>query len=320
MYKLILGFTALVIAGCAAFFSVKGIATLFSGAFLGVIIMAGSLELGKLVATTFLHRYWDKTSALLKAYLLIAVLLLMGITSMGTYGFLSAAYQSNAAALENITLKINTIEQQKQTINLQVNQLQERVVTLNEARKQQEKNLAAVTSNSTTKYKLVYQDAERAGKEITDIQKKIDDLQASQIEKDQEINTLKTSTLEVSDIGAFKFIAENFNQPLNVVVKWFILAIVLVFDPLAVALVLSYNTIVFKKETLKVLDVETPTVQQAESLVEEVPKVTENLTAKITENTTQVIEESVVQAEQAPEVLIQEPVKSKTRVVFSARD
>ena len=77
MFKILLGFTALLIAGCAAFFSVRGIATLFSGAFLAVIIMAGSLELGKLVATTFLHRYWSKTSTLLKTYLLTAVFALI---------------------------------------------------------------------------------------------------------------------------------------------------------------------------------------------------------------------------------------------------
>ena len=302
MYKLILGFTALLIAGCAAFFSVKGIATLFSGAFLGVIIMAGSLELGKLVATTFLHRYWSKTTLLLKVYLLVAVLLLMGITSMGTYGFLSAAYQSNAAALENVTVQIDTVEQQKQTITTQVSQLQERITTLNETRKQQEKNLAAVTSNSTTKYKLVYQDAERAGKEVSDTQKKIDDLQTSLIEKDQQINTLKTSTLEVSDIGAFKFIAENLNRPINEVVKWFILAIVLVFDPLAVALVLSYNTIVFNKEPIIIPTTKKTTKDEViEEVLEEV-------------SVPEVIEEVSV-----PEV-ISDPIKTKTRVVFNARN
>lgn len=244
MYKLLISFTALLIAGCAAFFSVKGIATLFSGAFTSAVVMASSLELGKLIATTFLHRYWSRSSFLLKAYLLIAVLVLMCITSMGTYGFLSSAYQSNASAFESIEMQAATIVQQKQSLDTQVENYQERIVTLNESRKQQEKNLSTVTSNSTTKYKLVYQDIERANKEIVELQSKIDLTRQQILEKDTAISNLKETMLVASDIGTFKFIAENFNLPLNVVVKWFILLIVAVFDPLAVALVLAWSTLI----------------------------------------------------------------------------
>jgi len=244
MFKLILGLTALLIAGCAAFFSVKGIATLFSGAFVAAIIMAGSLELGKLVATTFLHHYWNKTAFLLKMYLLAAILLLMSITSMGTYGFLSAAYQSNATKYQNIDGKIELIEQQKNNLLQQSAQLQERISTLNETRKQQEKNLTTAT---TTKYKLVYSDVERSNKEIAETNTKIDELQRAINEKDNETSLLKLEITQASDIGAFKFIAENFNIPLNTVVKWFIIAIVIVFDPLAVALILAFNTLIGKR-------------------------------------------------------------------------
>lgn len=245
MFKLILGLTALLIAGCAAFFSVKGIATLFSGAFIAAVIMAGSLELGKLVATTFLHRYWNKTAILLKLYLLSAILLLMSITSMGTYGFLSAAYQANAVKYQNVDNKIELVEQQKNNMLQQVAQLQERISTLNETRRQQEKNLTTAT---TTKYKLVYSDVERSNKEIAETNAKIDEIQRGINEKDLESTNLKLETTQANDIGAFKFIAENFNIPLNTVVKWFIIAIVIVFDPLAVALILAFNTLLINKE------------------------------------------------------------------------
>lgn len=245
MHKFMLGFTALLIAGCAALFSVKGIATLFSGAFISVIVMASSLELGKLIATTFLHYYWEKTAGLLKTYLLLAILLLMAITSMGTFGFLSAAYQNNAAAYQNTTDKIVMTEQQKTSLVDQVDQLQERITTLNETRKQQEKNLATAT---TTKYKLVYQDVENSNKEIAKTQEKIDELQTQIVLKGEEVGKLQIQASSAGDIGAFKFIAENFNMPVNTVVKWFIIAIVLVFDPLAVALVLSFNTLCMKSK------------------------------------------------------------------------
>ena len=277
MFKILLGFTALLIAGCAAFFSVRGIATLFSGAFLAVIIMAGSLELGKLVATTFLHRYWSKTSALLKTYLLIAVFALMGITSLGTYGFLSAAFQTNAAALNTVTEKIALIEQQKGSLNDQVEQLQERITTLNESRKQQEKNLSTVTSNATTKYKLVYEDVQRSGTEINKVQEKIEALQQQISVKDEDLTTLKLETTKAGDIGAFQFIAENFDMPLNTIVKWFIILIVIVFDPLAIALVLAFNTLLEnrKKEDQEYIDsivnrpVVTTVVQEPQQEVQE---------------------------------------------------
>jgi len=277
MFKILLGFTALLIAGCAAFFSVRGIATLFSGAFLAVIIMAGSLELGKLVATTFLHRYWSKTSTLLKAYLLTAVFALMGITSLGTYGFLSAAFQSNAAALNTVTEKIALIEQQKGSLNDQVGQLQERITTLNESRKQQEKNLSTVTSNATTKYKLVYEDVQRSGTEINKVQEKIEALQQQISVKDEDLTNLKLETTKAGDIGAFQFIAENFDMPLNTIVKWFIILIVIVFDPLAIALVLAFNTLLEnrKKEDQEYIDsivnrpVVTTVVQESQQEVQE---------------------------------------------------
>ena len=277
MFKILLGFTALLIAGCAAFFSVRGIATLFSGAFLAVIIMAGSLELGKLVATTFLHRYWSKTSALLKTYLLTAVFALMGITSLGTYGFLSAAFQTNAAALNTVTEKIALIEQQKGSLNDQVEQLQERITTLNESRKQQEKNLSSVTSNATTKYKLVYEDVQRSGTEINKVQEKIEALQQQISVKDEDLTNLKLETTKAGDIGAFQFIAENFDMPLNTIVKWFIILIVIVFDPLAIALVLAFNTLLEnrKKEDQEYIDsivnrpVVTTVVQEPQQEVQE---------------------------------------------------
>jgi hypothetical protein len=247
MFRILLGLTALLIAGCAAFFSVKGIATLFSGAFISVIVMAGSLELGKLIATTFLHRFWSKASKLLKTYLLVAVLLLMAITSLGTYGFLSAAFQSNAAKFENNNTKIELIEQQKNNTKEQIEQLQERIKILNESRIQQQKNLATVTSNATTKYKLVYEDIQRSNQDINSLQSKIDELQNVIAGKEQESLQLKQHELEAGDIGAFKFIAENFNMPLNDVVRMFIILLVMVFDPLAVALVLAYSTLVQSK-------------------------------------------------------------------------
>jgi len=89
----VLGLTSLLIALCAASFSVYGIGTLFAGASIAAMIMASTLEVGKIVATTFLYRYWTKSKFLLKTYLCSAIILLMVITSLGIFGYLSSAYQ-----------------------------------------------------------------------------------------------------------------------------------------------------------------------------------------------------------------------------------
>src|SRR3954468_14332398 len=92
----VLGASALLIALCAAAFSVYGIATLFAGASISAMVMASSLEIGKLVGTTFLYRYWTKCKTFLKGYLVIAIVVLMAITSLGIFGYLSAAYQKSS--------------------------------------------------------------------------------------------------------------------------------------------------------------------------------------------------------------------------------
>ena len=91
---------ALVVAGCAGYFSVWGLSQLFAGASTAVIIMATGLEVGKIVTTTALHRYWKKIAGGLRVYLTISVVVLMIITSAGIYGFLSNAYQKTANKLE----------------------------------------------------------------------------------------------------------------------------------------------------------------------------------------------------------------------------
>ena len=83
-----IGLSALFIAGSAAAFSVYGLAKLFSGAFLSVVIMAGALELGKLVTASFLYRYWNSIANWLKVYMTVGVITLVGITSAGIFGFL----------------------------------------------------------------------------------------------------------------------------------------------------------------------------------------------------------------------------------------
>ena len=113
IFPFIIALSALSVSASAAFYSVSGLSKLFAGASLEVIIMASSLEVAKLVIASLLYQYWDKLNNTLKVYLTIACTVLILITSMGIYGFLSAAYQETATKSEIVDKQIAALESKK---------------------------------------------------------------------------------------------------------------------------------------------------------------------------------------------------------------
>jgi len=109
-FPLLVFITALVIAAIAAWFSVAGLMAIFAASAIPVAIMAGSLEVGKLVAASWVYRNWKRAPFLLKSYLTFATIVLMFITSMGIFGFLSSAYLEQASEGKQSTAKIERIE------------------------------------------------------------------------------------------------------------------------------------------------------------------------------------------------------------------
>ena len=248
MFKYIVGFSALVVAGCAAYFSVQGLATLYAGSFIAVCVMAGSLEFGKLVAASYLHRHWNKTSFLLKVYMITAVVFLMGITSLGIFGFLTSAYQQSHVKVEMFDVQKQSIELKKQTAQTEINNLTKRIETLNEVRLLQEQRV-----QSAGNYKLpreqAYEAINKANDEISFAQDRIKQLSNDVNKINQETIFLKAEESKSTDIGTLRFVAQLFNVEVSTVVKWFTLIIILVFDPLAVSLVLAYNNLAHKNQT-----------------------------------------------------------------------
>lgn len=300
IFNVLLGFSALFVAACGGFFSVKGIGLLFSGSFWATIVMASSLEFGKVMATSFLYRYWNKINKLLKIYLISAVIILMGITSLGVFGFLSQAFYTTKANIDGIESQVALLESKKNSLNIQITNNTERIKTLIDTRKEQESNLSKALNQSTTttvtksggffgndKQETVVdkKSVELKSQTLNTMQGNISSLEAN-IEKinnindnlNNEINNLDNQIIELkkqvisSDIGTYKFIAEAFNVPIETVVKWFILFIVIVFDPLAVCLVLAYNIASNRKpnETIveKVVEIEKPVEKIVEKIIE----------------------------------------------------
>jgi len=222
LFTFLVGVSALFIAGSAAFFSVFGLSKLFAGEALAVIIMAGSLEFGKLVAASFLYRYWKKITGWLKIYMTVGVITLVGITSAGIFGFLSNAYQGA------------TIDFEKQSTTLiykedRLEQLEDDKVYLKE---ELEFAISELPDNYiTAKRKL----REEYNPKVLEVNEEILNIK-------QDISDLKVELVETGiDVGPAIFLARAFGSDVDTVTKFFIFILIFVFDPMAVALVIAFN-------------------------------------------------------------------------------
>ena len=119
-FKYLIGAAAFFIAGCSAFFSVRGLGLLFVGSATAVMIMAASLEIGKLVAASFLYRYWQDISRPMRVYLLLAVVTLIGITSLGNYGFLARAYERTHTRVAVLEEQVALLEKENADTQRQI--------------------------------------------------------------------------------------------------------------------------------------------------------------------------------------------------------
>ena len=246
--KFLVGFSALIIAGCAAFFSVTGLGVLFSGASTAVMVMAGSLEFAKLVAATYLKQMWDDITGFNKWYLTIAVGILMVITSAGIFGYLSNAFQQQNLKLGQIEREISVFQTQITTNESEINRFTAQITNLQQIRNSQEANISKIIerNGSTSRLSTMVRNAD---KEISAISVKINTLTEKNNKNYEEINKIKNNNIETErEVGGFRFIAEAFNIELKNVVKFFIFLIVLVFDPLAIALIIAFNGLIGKKK------------------------------------------------------------------------
>jgi hypothetical protein len=224
-----IGLSALLIAGSAAAFSVYGLAKLFSGAFLSVVVMAGSLELGKLVTASFLYRYWNVINYFQKVYMTIATLVLIFITSAGIFGYLSNAYQGATLEFEKQSTELLTIEER-------IDQLEEDKVFLKE---ELEVAISELPDNYITAKRKLREDY---NPQILQINNEL--LEYKKTRADLEIQLVSTGV----DVGPAIYLARTFGTDIDTVVKFFIFILIFVFDPLAVMLVIAYNQALLERK------------------------------------------------------------------------
>lgn len=239
--KYLVGISAIVIASCAAYFSITGLGILFAGASVSVMVMAGSLEYAKLVTATYLKQKWDTIKGFNKWYLTISVIILMVITSAGIFGYLSNAFQQQNIKLDQVAREIQVWQNKIEYSNQQITTLQN-----------QSKDLTSTQNTLITKGNVnnrLLRSVDNRDRQSTAISKKINTLQDSIVAYNGHINDIKNNNIAIErEVGGFRFVAEAFGMSLNNVVKFFIFLIVIVFDPLAIALVIAFNQLVMVKK------------------------------------------------------------------------
>ena len=249
---LLLGLSALFIAFNAAFFSVTGLAKLFAGASLSVILMASSLELAKLIVAGYLYNYWERINKGFRMYLLGATLVLVLITSLGIYGFLTSAFQDTFKTY-SVTSKEKVFLQQKEKFwesdvtryDKELERISENISTLSSAKSQQ---IQYKDSDGNIRNTVSTAELRAAQSRITEEEKNRKEVQSKrQVAADSlqsiqlQILQIDTNTEVGSELGPLEYLSGLLGKPMDVIINWFILIIIFVFDPLAVALVVAFN-------------------------------------------------------------------------------
>ena len=283
MLNFIALFTALSISGVAAYYSIYGLTAIFSGVFWPIVIMGSVLEVGKIVTTVWLHTYWHQLRWLLKSYMSIAVAVLMFITSMGIFGFLSKAHievtsQAGGGQLlvqqvdQNIAIEQRRIDDARKVMA----QMDDAVAGLlkgSGANAERDNNRTATMTAQATKLRdgqkkerdSLNSAIDNANNRIGELNKQKLKLEQEQLKMEAEVGPIKYIAQLIYDDSASKDMMER-------AVRWVIIVIVAVFDPLAVAMVLGVTMVMNKRK-----EEQAELQAQAEAIVYQEPTIIEKI-------------------------------------------
>jgi hypothetical protein len=248
-------FCAIGLSGTAAYYSVIGLSIIFSAVAIPVIIMGSFLEISKIAIATYLHDKWKETYGLLKVYLTIALVTLSILTSVGIYGLLSTGFQENIAGLEINNKKIENIEvkkdrfeeiksdyqKEKQGLDNDITNLRN-ALSNNTTTQTIDRTTGQVITRANGGNRKAFESQLKIAQENRDvISKKIESLNDSITNLDLEVLDLASSEIESGELGAIKYLSEITGWDIKSTANFFILTLIFVFDPLAIALVISTN-------------------------------------------------------------------------------
>ncbi len=250
---------AIVLAGTVAYVSISGLLTVFSGVGIVGLLFFSAIEISKIIATSAIHTYGKKIGWIYNGLLSLFIFIAMGITSMGVYGFLSSGYEKNASKADNLSKKIELIdnqiglkEQSRTSINEQLLQTQKSINDLRYAlgnntqtRVDGGGNLITSSSNANRKayesqLEIAIKSEYRLSSELSKLDSTITVLSESKFELE--------TTDELSELGPLKYLAEVTNTSMDNVMKWFILLLIIIGDPMAIIMIVIFNKIINDKK------------------------------------------------------------------------
>jgi len=253
-FPFLIAFSALSVSASAAFYSVSGLSKLFAGASFEVIIMAGSLEVAKLVIASLLYQYWDTINKILRVYLSIATVILVLITSMGIYGFLSAAYQDTYRQLTIKENQISFLDQKKEFYEKDVARYDEElerisnnISTLSGAKAS---SIQVRDTTSSTGFRQTISTTElRLSQKRIDVEEQ--NRKSVQAKREQVADSLQKYQLAILDLennaevagelGPLQYLSGLTGIGMDKIINYLLLVIIFVFDPLAISLVVAAN-------------------------------------------------------------------------------
>jgi len=252
LFIILIALAAFSISGVGAWFSVYGLTKVFAAGWLTYLLF-GALEFAKLVVVSYVYRFWIITTFFQRFYLIPAIIILMGITSIGIYGFLTNSYQKTASLDKIQNSEVTVYEMKKSRFDEnRTYYIGEKEVldnSISELRKGLSNNVIQytdttgrlITTTSSSTRKALQEQLNDAMERRDKISIKLEAVTDSLSFYDRKIYELESTNQLANELGPLKYLATITVQPMDKVVNWLALLIVFVFDPLAIVLIISLN-------------------------------------------------------------------------------
>ena len=258
----LVGLSALLLVGMSGYYSVVGISSLFSGRRLFAAIMAGSLEFGKITVASYLYRKWKSISKLMRTYFLVAVFILVCISSAGIYSYLTNAYHLTMIKTQAVDIKVSALEaeeqslqERKEDLEYEIKSTDDQILFIRNAITRNDEQLAnlykaSIEDTMRTWYNNIYRlrnEQNNYKEEIVILRDLKDQYRNNIVEINNSLKEIWKDSGEIQvsdefgDIGPLKKLGELFNVEMDSIVKFFIFIILIIFDPLGVLLVVAFN-------------------------------------------------------------------------------
>lgn len=312
----LLYFTALVLSGIAAYYSVIGLIAIFSAAALPVAIMGSSLEVAKLVVASWLYRYWNHIPVLMKTYFTLSLVILMLITSMGIFGFLSKAHNDQNLVSGDVLAKIAIYDEK---IKIERDNIDVARRALNQMDAQVNARLERGTSEESAERAIQIRRQQanervKLQKEIAEAQKKISSLNEERAPIAAEVRKVEAEVGPIKYIAALIYGDNTDVNTLEQAVIWLIIILIFVFDPLAVLMLIAANLTQIKQQQLKSDNNSSP------SVVEPIEKISQQDKEIINDDAYKIIPDQVVMPMVVETAATSEPQSNHPTVVTPSID